>query len=380
MNAISKLQNKRSRHLLVLSAGSAYSGVQALSLHAGKGRWDVLLHQLTTYPKPIRAVVEKILAQETPQTSLSELAWLDYRLSELFAESVRLLIAQLPHAQRTIDLVVLNQLSVWKGTVDEQDTLWDIRAGDPQLLATNLGTPVLTDFAHQSLLAGQNGSLPLEAGDLRLAQRAGEIAVFLNLGVTAHLAIIDTIQKKMLVSETVGPATSLINAAAKDAGCVEGFDRDGTSAAVGEADAGCLEKLVADDWISRMVAPDFNPSALLKRPCLRKLAPPNKLATVTALVARAIIGAYRRLYTLETRPETIWVSGGGANNLALLECLSAYLSNVAVRSVEELGVPIDCRFPVSLGLSVLEYLNNGLDKTALNYGSRTVPLGRWVLP
>lgn len=380
MSTLSKLRKKKSRHLLVLSAGSAHSGVQALCLSAGREQWDVLGHQLTPYPKPVRALVDAMLSGEPGSASVAELAWLDHRLSKLLEESVSLLLAQLPLLERKVDLVVLNPLVVWRGEVGDEKVVWDVRAGDPQLLASGLDTPVLSDFMHNDLLAGGEGTLPLEAGDIRLARRAGEVAVFLNLGVTAHLTIIDTTRGRVLVSENVGPATSLINAAAQDAGCDEGFDRDGTSAAVGEVDDGCLEKLVGEDWLGRMTEPGFVPQTLLEQPLLTKLRPADRLATVTALVARAVVGAYRRLYTLETRPESIWVSGGGANNLALLECLSAYLSNIAVRSVQELGVPIDCRFPVSLGLTVLEYLDGRLKATRTDKEGREIPLGRWVWP
>jgi anhydro-N-acetylmuramic acid kinase len=324
--------------------------------------------------------VETILGGRSPNEGFSDLAWLDFRISRLFVETVTSLVAQLPHSVRTVDLLVLNRLAVWKGFIGDESIGWDLLAGDPQLLATSFGTPVLTDFLHNDLLAGGSGSLPLQAGDLLLAQRAGDIAVFLNLGVTAQLTIIDTARKTLLTSEDIGPATSLINAAARDAGCDEGFDRDGTAAAVGEVDSARLEELVSHGWITRMTEPDFAPSSLLADPSLARLTPPNKLATVTALVARAIVAAYRRLYTLEIRPETVWVSGGGANNLMLLECLSAYLSNIAVRSVEELGVPADCRFPVSLGLSVLEHLDGRLAGAGTDTEGRIVPLGRWVLP
>jgi 1,6-anhydro-N-acetylmuramate kinase len=51
-------------------------------------------------------------------------------------------------------------------------------------------------------------------------------------------------------------------------------------------------------------------------------------------------------------PGTIWVSGGGANNLTLLDFLSTYFAPLPVRRIDEMGVPAEFFVPLALGLTV----------------------------
>jgi anhydro-N-acetylmuramic acid kinase len=314
---------------------------------------------------------------------LGNLAWLDRRVSHFFAECLSILLAQLPRTQAKPDLVVLNRLNLWTGTLrDQGNKLWGIDLGDPQVVATHLKLPVLTDFVRHDILRGGVGIPPTLAGDLKLARRIDGVAVFLNLGVSAHLTVVEPNARRPLVAEDIGPGTSLINIVARHAGCKEGFDRDGEGAGSGTANAECLERLVESDWLQKMAQhrpAEYAPS-LIGRTCLAHLSDLDRLATVTALTARQIAGAYKQLYSLKGKPRAVWVSGGGAKNRALMEYLAGYFSPVDVKNVGELGIPPDSRIPLSLGLTVLAYLDgDGVGSDAASTDDE-VPLGKLILP
>lgn len=90
----------------------------------------------------------------------------------------------------------------------------------------------------------------------------------------------------------------------------------------------------------------------MHKPCLMALAPHDKLATVTALTCRTVYDFFRREYHEPNPPEAIILSGGGANNLSLVKYFATYFGHLPLTNCEELGIPVEMRIPLSLGLSV----------------------------
>ncbi|MFO8061231.1 MAG: anhydro-N-acetylmuramic acid kinase, partial [Bacillota bacterium] len=100
------------------------------------------------------------------------------------------------------------------------------------------------------------------------------------------------------------------------------FDRDGDTAQSGEIDTGTLESLIEDKWFSYPSPKTADPGELeklLDNRKLKRLSSVNKLATVTALTALSISDFYKKEYNEETKPTTIWISGGGTNNQTLVQ-------------------------------------------------------------
>jgi 1,6-anhydro-N-acetylmuramate kinase len=120
--------------------------------------------------------------------------------------------------------------------------------------------------------------------------------------------------------------------------------------------------------------------ASYQSPRVAALSPYDKIATLTALTARTAFEFFKREYHHVLSPETVWVSGGGANNLTLLEFLSTYFDPVKVKSVEESGIPAALRIPLALGLSVREFIAGHPGPWKAGANPEIAGVGRWILP
>jgi anhydro-N-acetylmuramic acid kinase len=190
------------------------------------------------------------------------------------------------------------------------------------------------------------------------------------------MTVIDTLRDIIICDSDTGPGTVLINAIARQAGLAEGFDRDGSFASTGVVDLACLEHIAGMDWFLGTGFKTAQPADfeyILQLPQVVKLALPDRMATLAALTARTIFNYFKNTVSASLLTKTIWLSGGGANNLTIANFLSSYFSPLLIKSVVELGIPVESRVPLSLALTVVDAIDRHNDRKA------TVPM-KWILP
>jgi 1,6-anhydro-N-acetylmuramate kinase len=384
-NSLARIHKLKKRRILVLFAASIDNGMLCLYVECGKEDWTILGHLTLPYPQPLRAAAEAVVDDSQSMMSLNDFAALDYRMSIFYVEGANAMLSHVSKLFKKPDVVVVNRFQLWKTPLEAQAIrFWNIGMGDCQMLADTLSTAVCTGFTRGDILLGKNGVLPTLSGDCCIARKIGPIAFLVNIGFNARLTIIDAAKSTILLDRETGPGTSLINIVAQDAGCSDGFDRDGSIAAGGTVDTMVMEELLALEGIRQPQSSSTGQIGELKKMIaasgLNTLSPASKLATVAALTARAISQTYQNEFHYVAAPSVLWVSGGGSNNLTVMEFLRSYFAPMAVKSIEELGLPSDGRFPLALGLTVQAFLDN--QKIVLSAGkvSETTLPGRWVLP
>jgi anhydro-N-acetylmuramic acid kinase len=373
---------KQQRKILVISAGGEVSGIQGLYFVCHEGTWEIVSHTFIPYPRKIDSLIEHCRRQAV---SVADISWLECKITQLFIECAKAVLMLAPRGLRKPDLALINQLALFKGTTGEEGQFgtWNLTIGDPQLFAGSFDVPVLSDFSRYSLLAGRDGGLPHLEGNLLIAQRYSGMVVLLNIGLLAHMTLLDRTLNRCILNADTGPGMYLINRCAIECGCPDGFDRDGLKAANGTVNADCLEELASSPWFMRKTTGDafgevFDP--LLLKPGIMSLAPNDRLATITALTARTIYDFFKTHYKESVQPEAIVISGGGANNVSLLNYLTAYFGQVPVITCDKLGIPVDMRIPLALGLSVDSFLLG--KNAATESGKKPAPyqIGRLSMP
>jgi anhydro-N-acetylmuramic acid kinase len=349
----------KQRRLLLISAGGESSGIQGLYLIIHDGTWEVIAHAFFPYGDRIDALVES--ARRSP-VALSDLSWLECNVTRLLTECAKTVMAQVPRGLKKPHLIVLNELSLYRGPTGESGPLgiWNTGIGDPQYLATAMNTPVISDVSRHHILAGGRGATPTIAGDLIMAKRYGGIVGFLNIGLISRMTIVDSrTPQRCIIDSDTGPGMCCINRVARDINCPGGFDRDGSQAAKGTVNAACLDLLATSPWFltdgpKEAAGDQFTP--LLQKADLGALEPQDRLATITALTARTAYDFFRRAWKENSLPEVMVVSGGGANNSALGNYMAAYFGHLPITGCEKCAIPPELRVPLATGLSTDSFL------------------------
>jgi anhydro-N-acetylmuramic acid kinase len=385
MIPFTKIKKTKKTRMLVLSTGGPQSGMQCLYISAKGDTWEILSHAVFPYPDQLAKEIELISHKPEVPVMLGHFASIDQKMTYFMLDCSRSLLSNAQKVNKQPHLIVVNKCSILQLAVSDinQAKQWDISCGDVQLLSSTFNVPVVSDFQRHSVLAGQVGQLPLFPGNVKLSRQQEPVSLYLDIGMISHITAVDNQAITTIVDSDIGPGTSLINTAAKDAGCKDGFDRDGSYAAQGKICNDCVESLAARPWFllpppKRVNTFDF--THFYEDPAIQQLSPFDRIATLTALTARTCHEFYKREFRHAVKPETVWVAGGGANNLSLLSYLATYFDPIKVKSIEDCGIPSAFRIPLALGLTVYEYITipSGSWKAGMSPEIRGI--GRWVFP
>ncbi len=188
------------------------------------------------------------------------------------------------------------------------------QAGSGATLAVASGLPVVCDFRSGDVALGGQGAPLVPVGDELLF---GQYAACLNLGGFANVSFRNT--QLLRIAFDICPANMALNYLAREAGML--FDRDGKLAAEGCIDENLLAALLTLPFFRAS-----GPKSLGKewfetefRPLLDQSGCdiPSKLRTVCELIALMVAAAI----PAETPGNGLLITGGGAHNAFLIECI-----------------------------------------------------------
>jgi anhydro-N-acetylmuramic acid kinase len=237
------------------------------------------------------------------------------------------------------------------------------QTGEGAVIAARVGAPVVSDFRPADMAAGGKGAplVPFLDHLLYRSPRIGRIVQ--NIGGIANLTAIPAgaAADEVMAFDT-GPGNMVIDAVT-DQLFGKAYDRDGRIAASGVV----LDQVVSDV----LRAPFFlrNPPKTAGREefgrefvrrFMKRCSRARKrdiVATATALTARSIADALRRFVVRGRREfgECV-VSGGGANNPALLAMLAKELQpmGMKIRASDEFGLPSEAKEASAFALMAFE--------------------------
>jgi anhydro-N-acetylmuramic acid kinase len=316
-------------------------------------RVKVLGHHAMRYPARLRKAV--LAAMDAKNTSTAELARLNWRLGEVYADAV-------DAASR--EFGVKAQLIACHGqTIYHQGAATNYlgapvrctwQTGEAAVIAERMRVPVVSDFRPADMAAGGQAAPLVPMFDFCVFRDSKKSRLLLNLGGIANVTVLPAAcRAEDVLAFDTGPANMVIDA------CMErlfgrGFDRNGATAGRGRVLEDVLKKLMRARYFSAPPPKSCGREeygdafvaqfiAACEREGARK---EDVIATATALTARAIADAYERFCKPQfarlapnAKVELI-AAGGGVRNATLMRMLRERLgpSGVRVRSIEETGL------------------------------------------
>jgi anhydro-N-acetylmuramic acid kinase len=318
----------------------------------GGARVKVLGHHAMKYPAKLRKAV--LAAMDAKSTSTAELARLNWRLGEVYADAVEAAARETgvnPQLIACHGQTIYHQGAATNYLGSPIRCTW--QTGEAAVIAERMRLPVVNDFRPADMAAGGQAAPLVPMFDFYVFRDAKKNRVLLNLGGIANVTVLSAAcRAEDVLAFDTGPANMVIDA------CMErlfdrAFDRNGATAAQGRVLEGVVAKLLRARYFSapppkscgreeygeRFVAQFIS---ACKRESKRG---EDVIATATALTARTIADAYERF--CEPRFESLApkakveliAAGGGVRNAALMRMLREQLpANVQIRSIEETGL------------------------------------------
>jgi anhydro-N-acetylmuramic acid kinase len=328
----------------------------------------LLGHVGVAYPKAVRAAV--LGAMDAEAISVAELARLNWRLGEVYADAVGK--AQ-EKAGVKIGLVGCHGQTVYHQGAAEKYLGSAVRVtwqmGEATVIAERLRVPVVSDFRPADVAAGGQGAPLVPMLDYCMFRSAKVSRVLQNLGGIGNLTAIPAgAGADGVMAFDTGPGNMVIDACMRRLYEQE-FDRGGAVARTGNVLKDVVEKILQERYFSALPPKSCGREqfgeafvsrfiAMCRKTGGREDRDEDVVATATALTAASVVEAYRRFVwghvgqAAPLSPVEFVVAGGGAKNDVLMGMLREGLEplKVKVRMMEELGVPAQAKEAVAFAL------------------------------
>lgn len=335
--------------VLGMISGTSFDGIDVAAADLA---WDddtIVLRPLGAwshpYPDDVRAAL--VAAMPPNATTAAAVCELDTRIGQVFADAAEHAAAELAGGEA--DLIASHGQTLFHW-VDGQDALGTLQIGQAAWIAGRTGLPVVADVRARDLAAGGQGAPLASLLDvLLLGHDAPEPRAALNLGGIANLTIVGG--GRAPIAFDTGPANALLDVAVERlTGGAQTFDRDGRLAAQGEVDPELLDRLLAEPYYA-LEPPKTTGKELFHVDHLLdaldgRTVDVDVLATLVSLSAETVAVWCRRHGV-----EEVVAAGGGVANPTLMAELGRRLGDgVALRRMDELGLPADAKEAYLLAL------------------------------
>lgn len=353
-DALHRLREYRSgaSHLLVgLMTGTSADAVDAalvrLDHDAERSVPELVAYRETPLDAELRREILDVCAADT--VALERILRLDATLGERFATAVLELLEAAHVAPATVDAIgshgqTVRHLPRHRG----YGRAMSMQIGSAAVVAERTGIPVVSDFRVRDTVAGGEGAPLVPLVDWWMFRSADEGRVLLNVGGMANLTFLprDGGLEQVVAFDT-GPGNAVVDALVQRVTSgAESFDRDGVRASRGQVREALLEELLADPFFD-LVPPRSTgreqfgaayAAKLAELAAAMGLGDDDLVATATELSAAAVERGISRFVRPHGPVQSVYVSGGGAHNPALMAALERRLAPARVRPLSDLGV------------------------------------------
>jgi anhydro-N-acetylmuramic acid kinase len=296
----------------------------------------------------VDATLRDILHAFSPGSSAVSLAEVVSRSTNVHIAAARAIIEQTGISPKEINYIGYHGQTLYHDPFFNRIT---VQVGEPQLLANELGIPVVYDFRTNDVALGGQGA-PLAPAYHRALLRSGGMsnAAVLNLGGTANLTVTSASSDQMLGFDT-GPANGLIDRYVKEKLGIA-LDKDSKLAHKGTVSERALQRLLKDAIVlkdGRNFLDITPPKSLDIRdytyafPEFEALSIEDGCATLNAFTAECVARGVDWIRHLGFEVPTRWVTCGGGVfsphlQAQLLERLTTRIpGGVSITSADSVG-------------------------------------------
>jgi anhydro-N-acetylmuramic acid kinase len=330
-----------------LMSGTSGDGVSAALVRFENRSFKLLRYQTFPYPKKLREKISGALQLKTP-----EISELDVELGELFARAALKILSRT--SPRKVAVIGSHGQTLYHGPNGRFPSTLQI--GEAAVIAERTRIPVVSDFRPQDVAAGGEGAPLIPFFDNYFFGK-GPVQALQNIGGIANVTIVGRGLSKPVAFDT-GPGNCLIDLAIQK--ITKGklsFDPSGKWAARGQVQMKLIHSMMRHPYFKRKPPKSTGREEFgerfLKEYFGKRLtrSPYDALATLTYFTAATIYEGVKRFAARS--PKEILVSGGGARNLTLMDCLKAFFSPTHVHSIEEWGIPAQAKEPIAFAFFAL---------------------------
>jgi anhydro-N-acetylmuramic acid kinase len=391
---------KQERRIIGLMSGTSLDGLDiALCQFSGSGSdTTIVLERFTTiaYSDEVKNAIRSIFAKE--QVDFQHLTLLNAWIGRLHGEMVARSLREWGIDPDEVDAVASHGQTVMhapKSLHKKYDfpeggfPNATLQIGDGDHVAVASGIITFSDFRQKHVAAGGEGAPLAVYGDYFMFSHPSENRIMLNLGGIANFTYLPkTLDASAIFTTDTGPGNTMLDAYARRM-YGKAFDANGSIALAGRSSERLLKALknhpFFDAPFPKTTGPELFNMAYLDgvaadhRVFLSAMPAEDVMATLVRFSAETATDAITRIFDPKEQ-YSVYLSGGGAHNPALVAALKEFLPNVKFGTTDDLGIAGDAKEAVLFAVLANEMLCGGRTSFGDRQGVPTVSMGKISFP
>ncbi|MEA2077598.1 MAG: anhydro-N-acetylmuramic acid kinase [Candidatus Marinimicrobia bacterium] len=347
-----ELHHKEELKILGLMTGTSADGLDIAGVKF-KGydkypEYEVFYSHYIPYPDEFSKAFKRPL-----ELSASEIAKFDLKLGKWYAEVISKIEVEYD--------VIANHGQ----TLLHHPPFYTLQIGEAQCILEKCRKPVIYDFRTADVLLGGQGAPLIPIIDEFLLRESHTTVIALNMGGIANLTLLPPrgSDRHTLAWDT-GPANTLIDKAVIDfTKGRETYDLDGKYARAGDIEPDLLEFMMQYEYFNKafpksagqeQFGNEYYEQLKINTNPETDLNWLSFIRSITECTIKSITQDIHKLIEKENNPVKVVVSGGGANNMFIMERLKEELPNCKFEKFARPG--INSEIKEAFGFAYLGYL------------------------
>lgn len=389
MQHLFNIAQKPERLAIGLMSGTSLDGLDiALCRFSGHGmdtKFDLLNFITIPYGDDFKSEVLQLFAKK--QVSLEKLCLMNAYIGSFHADLILDTLKQWNVSPVDVDFIASHGQTIYHapqrlhGLPGYPNATLQI--GDGDHIAVKTGIFTISDFRQKQVAAGGEGAPLALYGDVIFGSHPTENRILLNIGGIANLTYLPAGgEASGIICCDTGPGNTLIDAACRKY-FNKAYDEDSKIALSGKVNGELLKELLNDPFFVQPAPKTTGPELF----SLDYLANAQRASGTTGLSPEDIISTLSQ-FTVQSivdfisnycHPQTIsriLISGGGANNIFVVNGLKTALAPAIISDTNYLGVDPDAKEAILFALLGNEALVG--DPIAIG-GNPAVLMGKFSL-
>lgn len=390
-----QIAQKQERIILGLMSGTSLDGLDiALCKFEGSGLDTKmeLLHFLTyPYSEAIKVKIKEIFSKDA--VKLQRVCLMNSRLANVHARMVLATLEQWNVKPEEIDCLASHGQTIYHAPkrlhLKPHFTNSTLQIGDGDHLAVKTKILTISDFRQKHIASGGEGAPLAVYGDYILFGEDSENRILLNIGGIANFTYLPAKgELNEIFSTDTGAGNGLIDAIVQKSLPPLLYDDEGAIAADGAVNQLLLQTLKKHPFFLQSIPKTTGPELFN----LHFVQEAQQNSDTLEIDTNDLIATLTR-FTVETIAETIltsipqnqenhiYLSGGGAHNMTMVNWLKELLPNIVFHDFKKLGLSPDAKEAVLFALLANEALAG--EGIALGKDEKTVPaitMGKFSFP
>jgi anhydro-N-acetylmuramic acid kinase len=319
-------------------SGTSLDGIDAALVEIDpQGHTQLLANHYQRYEPSLQKRLFDL--SQAAVVELEQLAMLDQELARLYAQSCLELLETYDYTASDIQAIGCHGQTIRH---KPRPNAFSLQIGDPNLIAELTGISTVADFRRRDIAAGGEGAPLVPAFHQHVFFDYHNPRQILNLGGIANITVLSQDPDNTFGFD-LGPANALSNEWVEKHWQMS-YDQGGIIASSGTIQAQLLDKWLALEYFNQAPPKStgrelFNLTQFEQlTPEMNELKKEDVLATFIELTA---VSVSRGIEQWGYTDGELFLCGGGAHNIYLVERIQHHLLNIRIGRTDDLGIPVD---------------------------------------